>query len=255
VDIKKMINSYAEWLKSEITITDFGEYVEITTPYLDRFNDYLQIYAKQDKNGTITLTDDGYIIGNLISGGMTFRTNSKRKNELERIIRTYSLALNEEEITVTTSMNDFPRKKHMMVSAMLAIDDMFLISSDSVKNFFIEDVQNYFDANSIYYSKDFSLQGKTGNLYTYDFHFQRTLNKPERFCKGINRLSNSNRDATLFNWVDTQEKRNNNGELIVLLNDEYDINSELVNGFYNYGVKVAKFSERQSVEVLNMFTA
>jgi hypothetical protein len=43
-----MINDYTVWLRKEITTAAFGEYVELTTPYLDRFNDYMQIYVKQN---------------------------------------------------------------------------------------------------------------------------------------------------------------------------------------------------------------
>jgi hypothetical protein len=34
------------------------QYVEITTPYLDRHNDYTQIYVRRD-NGAFMLTDGG----------------------------------------------------------------------------------------------------------------------------------------------------------------------------------------------------
>ena len=44
LDIQKLIDEYAVWLKSEITFEKIGEYYEITTPYLDIDNDYLQIY-------------------------------------------------------------------------------------------------------------------------------------------------------------------------------------------------------------------
>lgn len=46
MDIKKMIDSYTDWLNKSISFEKIGEYYEITTPYLDRFNDYLQIYVK-----------------------------------------------------------------------------------------------------------------------------------------------------------------------------------------------------------------
>jgi hypothetical protein len=253
MNIQKMIDDYANWLKNEISIAKIGEYYEITTPYLDRFNDYLQIYVKQDSNGKIILTDDGYIIGNLISGGMSFRDGSKRQIMLQRIIRNFDLKLEGENITATATMSNFSQKKHMLVQAMLSIDDMFEVSSDNVKSFFIEDIETYFNANEIYYSKDFSLIGKTGSIYTYDFHLQRTKDKPERFCRAINKLNESKRNLTLFNWMDTQEKRNNEGSLIVLLNDENIINPSDIDAFSNYKVDTVLFSERQNK--LELFTA
>jgi len=127
MDIQKMIDDYANWLKSEITVAEFGEYYELTTPYLDRFNDYLQIYVKQDSNGVITLTDDGYIINNLHSSGFTLSASIKRRRMLEHIVRNYSLRFDEinNVITTTATAETFPSKKHLMVQAMLSIDDMF----------------------------------------------------------------------------------------------------------------------------------
>ena len=46
-------------------LDEIEEYLQITSPFLDRFNDYLQVYAKIDKNNEILLTDDSYIINNL----------------------------------------------------------------------------------------------------------------------------------------------------------------------------------------------
>lgn len=245
MDIQQMINDYANWLKSEIKIANFGEFFELTTPYLDRFNDYLQIYVKQEKDGTITLTDDGYIISNLLSSGMSLKSGSKRRNMLDRIVTNYSLQIDGERISTSATANNFPQKKHMLVQAMLSIDDMFELNSENVKNFFVEDIETFFNANDIYYSKDFSLVGKTGSLYTYDFHFQRTKNKPERFCKAINNVRESSRNMTIFNWIDTQDKRNNEGNLIVMLNDENKISETDIDAFKNYRIETVLFSKRQ----------
>lgn len=59
-EIKSLIFQYTEWLRSKTALRQVDDWVEITTPYLDRHNDYLQIYA-QKQNGSYILTDDGYI--------------------------------------------------------------------------------------------------------------------------------------------------------------------------------------------------
>ena len=71
MDIQKLIDDYATWLKSEISIKEFGEYYEITTPYLDDANDYLQIYVKQ-VGDEIYFSDDSATIGNLKMCGFKF---------------------------------------------------------------------------------------------------------------------------------------------------------------------------------------
>ena len=56
---------YIKWLEQEISVNKIGEYIEITSPFLDRYNDYLQVYVKLEKDDEIILTDDAYIINNL----------------------------------------------------------------------------------------------------------------------------------------------------------------------------------------------
>ena len=256
MNIQKMIADYTEWLKKEITIATFGEYVELTTPYLDRYNDYLQIYVKQNADGTLTISDDGNIIGDLISSGMTFKKGSNRRKMLDRIATNYGISIVDNEvITTTATLHDFPQKKHMIVQAMLAIDDLYVISPENVKDLFMENIETYFRANEIFFSKDFSVLGKTGTIYNYDFHLQESKTKPERYCRGYNKLNVSKRDLTLFNWIDTKEKRGESGELIVIYNDDNPVAEEVLIGFSNYKIKTLPFSQRQESIYLDWFVA
>jgi len=253
MDIQKMLDDYAAWLRSEIAIAEFGEYHEITTPYLDRYNDYFQIYVKPEVDGRIALTDEGYVIGNLISAGMSFKAGSKRKIMLDGILRNFSMQLQGNAIVSTATTSNFSQRKHQMVQAMLSIDDMFELSTESVKSFFVEDIANFFNENDIFFTPNLSFEGKTGSVYTYEFHFQRTRHHPERFCKALNKTNESKRNMTIFNWIDTQEKRQEKSELIVMLNDENIVSDVDIEAFKSYAIKPVRFSERQ--ENLNLFHA
>ena len=255
MDTQKMINEYTEWLKKEITTATFGKYVEFTTPFLDRFNDYMQIYVRQNGDGTLSMTDDGYIIGNLISSGMSFKKGTNRRKMLDRIANNFNVSIDGENIISTATSQNFPQKKHMLLQAMLSIDDLYVASPDIVKSMFLEDVETFFNANDIFFTRDFSVLGKTETIYTYDFLLQRTKTKPERFCRGINRLTQDRRDIALFNWADTQEKRGNSGELIIIFNDDNTVSDDVLRGFYNYGIKIVPFSLRQQQEYLQLFVA
>lgn len=251
MDIRKMIDSYTNWINEEMSFERIGEYYEITTPYFDRFDDYLQIYVKQLDDDKIFLTDDGYIIGNLIACGMQFRNGSSKRSILERTIKNYGLCLDGEAITTTADFKNFPQKKHMMVQAMLLIDNMFELRKDNVKNLFLEDVTSFFDKHEIYYTRDFSIIGKTRNIYTYDFHFQRNRrNRTDRFCRVINRLNKSIRDSTIFNWIDTVDARADASSLIVVVNDENPINESDIEALNSYNIESILFSSigsRQTV--------
>lgn len=159
LNIEEMLDDYTIWLRNEIT-TNFGEYQELTTPYLDRHNDYLQIYVKAEENGNIILTDDGYIISNLNMSGIKFIKNSSRKQRLDSIISNYGLTLVGDDIVATCTIKNFPKTKHMMLQALLLIDDIFQTNRENTKNFFLEDLSNFFDTNKMYPIRDFTLLEK-----------------------------------------------------------------------------------------------
>ena len=54
-DIQALQDGYWIWLRDKTNLREIRDSVEITTPYLDRHNDYLQIYAKR-VNGGFVLT-------------------------------------------------------------------------------------------------------------------------------------------------------------------------------------------------------
>jgi hypothetical protein len=63
-EMQALIDKYVVWLKDKTSLRQLEDWIEITTPYLDRHNDYLQIYARR-LNGGFLLTDDGYVLEDL----------------------------------------------------------------------------------------------------------------------------------------------------------------------------------------------
>ncbi len=94
MDIQAMIKEYTDWLNSGFSAVKVGEYYELTTPYLDRFNDHLQIYVTQDQKGIFHLTDDGSVIRNLNSAGISFSRAPKRQAMLNRIASNFGVTIN-----------------------------------------------------------------------------------------------------------------------------------------------------------------
>ena len=68
-DISQLIEQYYAWLKKKTSYKNINKWVEITAPYLDRNNDYIQMYLKKTDTGSYLLTDDGYTIAGLIQEG------------------------------------------------------------------------------------------------------------------------------------------------------------------------------------------
>ena len=130
-EIDALIENYFKWLKDNTSTKLINDtWSEITTPYLDRHNDCLQIYAKKENNNII-LTDDGYIINDLISSGCAL-DSQRRKEILNTTIKGFGVSLDDNQIIVKTTIDNFPQKKHDLIQAMLAVNDLFYLSKPQI---------------------------------------------------------------------------------------------------------------------------
>lgn len=252
MNIQKLINEYTSWLKSEITFERYGEYYEITTPYLDNANDYLQIYVKQE-NDNIFFTDDSATINGLKMSG--FQLTKNRKEYIEKILYQYGVTLNGTELTAKAPANFFAQKKHMFIQAMLRVDDLFATIKTRVQSSFLDDILNFFEQKEIYYSDNVQFTGTSGFTHTYDFLLQRSKNQPERLCQAVNNPTKNYMESILFSWHDTKPARKHESQLIVILNDQNNIAKGVEDGFINYDAKVIHWSERSKKQTLELLVA
>ena len=252
MDIQKLIDDYATWLKSEISIKEFGEYYEITTPYLDDANDYLQIYVKQ-VGDEIYFSDDSATIGNLKMCG--FKFTPKKMGCLQQILNRYGVNLHGDELVAKTNVRNFAQKKHLFIQAILKVADMPISAKSNSSGLFLEDVKDFFEKMDIFYSDNVQFRGKSGFAHSYDFLFQRTKSKPERLCQTINNPTKSNVSNLLFTWEDTKPSRRDDSLLIAILNDENAIYSGAEDAFSNYGVKAIEWSKMSVSKNLELLVA
>jgi len=76
-ECEQLVEAYVGWLRKGLSIEELEQACELTTPFLDRHNDHLQIYAAKH-DGKILLSDDGYVLSDLRTSGLDLNT-SKRK--------------------------------------------------------------------------------------------------------------------------------------------------------------------------------
>jgi hypothetical protein len=88
-ECRQLIDSYLAWLREGLSVAHLGQSCELTTPFLDRHNDHLQIYASNE-NGKIILSDDGYILSDLRASGLEMIT-PKRKAVLQSILNGFGV--------------------------------------------------------------------------------------------------------------------------------------------------------------------
>jgi len=127
-DIGSLLDQYTKWLRDKTSLRQISDWIEISTPYLDRHNDCLQIYAKR-QNGGYLLTDDGYIIQDLQQSGCKLDTG--KRQALLMTLNGFGVRLNDGRLEIQASPDNFAVRKHNLVQAMLAVNDLSLNPLDA----------------------------------------------------------------------------------------------------------------------------
>lgn len=251
--MSKFVDEYLKWLKANISEKQINDCIEITTPFLDRHNDWLQIYVEETADGRIYLTDDGYILNDLQNSGIDIKTEA-RKKIISNIVSGYGVQMSENnELCVVADRESFPQKKHMLIQCMMSVDDLYITSKSNVISLFAEEVQQFFDNNNILYTPDVQFTGKSGFSHKFDFSIPHTKKRPEILVRSINNPSSDSIKLALFQWEDTKKNRKLDSQLIVYLNDKKHISSNIINSCKSYGIEAFPWKERNNS--LNNFVA
>ena len=247
-EIEKLLNDYRAWLRDKTTLREVnGDWVEITTPYLDRHNDALQIYARAE-NGSYVLTDDSYTIHDLEASGCNLSTE-KRKELLRMTLNGFGVQMNREAIEVRASPDNFPARKHNLIQAILAVNDLFYLAQPVVESLFFEDVIAWLDASDIRYTPKAKFTGISGFDHLFDFVIPKSPGKqPERIVQTINRPTRDTAEAFIYKWSDTREVRPTDSKAYAVLNDfEQSISGGVLDAFRNYQIRPVPWSQRAEV--------
>jgi len=246
-EIEKLLNDYRVWLKDKTTLRELdSEWVEITTPYLDRHNDALQIYARQ-QNGGYLLTDDSSTIHDLESSGCILNTE-KRQDLLRMTLNGFGVKLNREALEIHASAESFPLRKHNLIQAMLAVNDLFYLAKPMVESLFFEDVVAWLDMNEIRYTPKAKFTGISGYDHLFDFVIPKSRKQPERMIQAVNRPVRDSAQAFIHAWSDTREVRSADSKAYALLNDtEQSISGAVMDAFRNYAIQPVPWSARAQV--------
>ena len=126
-NIATCIHRYGEWFNREMTVREIGDAIEITVPLLDRHNDCLQVYARQDGD-SLVLTDDGHTIGDLEMSGAELRSEG-RAQALQLALSGFEVERNGETLSVKACAEDAPMRLNDLLQAMLAVDALHVMAT------------------------------------------------------------------------------------------------------------------------------
>jgi len=246
-EIEKLLNDYRAWLRDKTTLREVnGDWVEITTPYIDRHNDALQIYARAE-NGGYVLTDDRSTIHDLEASGCNLHTD-KRQDLLKMTLNGFGVKLHDEALEVHATAESFPLRKHSLIQAMLAVNDLFYLAKPIVESLFFEDVIAWLDANEIRYTPKVKFTGLSGHDHLFDFVIPKSRKQPERIVQAITRPTRDTALSFINAWTDTREVRPPESKAYAVLNDTgQPLSGGVVEAIRNYQIQPVPFSRRVEV--------
>lgn len=129
--LKKSVN---EFNKKSFSFSNINQNdVRIDTPFCDRHNEAIVLYASEVNQG-IRLTDGGYILDDLEADGMLITRSRKKLKILTEQLKAYSVKLNAttQELYIETDIDSYPVKQNLLIQAMLFANDMFMLSKRSL---------------------------------------------------------------------------------------------------------------------------
>lgn len=245
-EVQALLDQYWAWLRDKTTLRQINDWIEITTPYLDRHNDRLQMYAKR-RDGGFVLTDDGYILQDLEQSGCRI-DSAKRQALLKMTLSGFGVQLNNQTLEVHASPDNFALRKHNLVQAMLAVNDLFYLASPVIASLFYEDVIAWLDLSDIRYTPKVKFTGKSGYDHLFDFVIPKSKAQPERILRAISRPHRDTAEAMAFSWIDTKEVRPPESRAYAILNDsEHPVSEGVLDAMRNYDVRPVRWSGRDQV--------
>lgn len=249
INVENLLDGYYKWLKDKTAWKHLKDWVEITTPYLDRHNDYIQLYLKQDGKSYI-LTDDSYTIDDLEQSGCSL-DSLKRQKLLEITINGFGVQRNENQLFVKTTEQNFALNKHNLIQAVLSVNDMFYLAKSNVANLFFEDVQMWLDSSEIRYLERVPFIGHSGYTRHFDFVIPKSKYAPERIIQTVNNPSKNKAEDIVFSWLDTKETRPDNAKAYAFVNDnDREVPDSFKEALLNYDVTPIVWSKRDTFKEL-----
>ena len=240
-EIQNLTGQYLDWLRDNTEYREFDEWTEITTPFLDRHNDCIQIHAKPMTGGYM-LTDRGYTIDDLEFCG--FNLNSERRRDLLNItLNGFGVSKVNNELQVKATAENFPLRKLNLLQAMLAVNDMHVLASPIVASAFADDVARWLKESEIVCERNVPMPGKSGLNVRYDFVIRHSGNRQDHVLWTIGNPDLDSAKRTVFAWLDTMESNGSLYKPFALIDDlRKPVSEQVTKILSTYEIQPLRFS-------------
>lgn len=242
-EIDTLVDGYWRWLRDKTVVRQINGWTEITTPYLDRHNDYIQIYARKGENGFV-ITDDGYTLLDLEQAGCSLESR-KRQEILKTILNGFGVCTRSGAIEVHATAENFAMRKHNLIQAIISVHDMFVLASPTIEAIFFDDVSDWLESIEVRFIPRVKFTGRSGFDHMFDFVIPRSRDASERIIRAINNPNRTTALTFITAWEDTRPSRPDNAMPFAFLNDnEKIVGGNVFDAFRNYNITPIVWSNR-----------
>lgn len=269
-ECRTMVEQYLGWLRQELLAQPVDHGCELTTPFLDRHRDQLQIYATR-QNGCVILSDAGYAVSELRTAGIEIE-NTPGKAAIETLLKGFGVALRNRELVVEASPENIGEQMNSLVQAMLSLDDLSRLASLDTKapprgqavlpifgyreestrlpaissSEFEQGVRHFFAEKGIECIAAPQLRGHSNFEYSVDFLIPETKHAPVRYIQLVANPSKRSTKDVLLMVLDTREARSADSRFLVFLNDvRRKVDTDLLEPLAAYDVTPVRWTERE----------
>lgn len=244
--IDQLRKEYLDWTKQKIDFVKNGDFIEILTPFVDMHHDHISLFLSE-LNGSLTLSDDGYIVDELDTLGINVTSKGKRNDFFKMTLKIFGISYQPETKELFVKLNnlrEYPEKQHRLVQCIIRVSDMLITSRNQVSNFFLEDIEDYFLNKEVFYNETTSYIGQSGNSQSFDFVLPKSKKTIPKLIKAVNNPIRSAYKEPLIAFVDVREVKSDH-EFVVLANDTTKkISEEFQQSLNNYNIEVLAWSKR-----------
>ena len=120
---------------------------------------------------------------------------------------------------VKVSPDNFSLRKHNLVPAMLAVNDLFYPASSTIASLFHEDVTAWLDLANIRYAPSVKFTGKSVYDCRLDFIISKAKAQPKCVLRAINCPNRDAAQVLAFGWIDTREVHSPDSRAYPIVND------------------------------------
>jgi len=244
--IDQLQQEYLNWAKKKYQFNDFSDFIEITTPFLDLNNDYISLFISES-NKTYTITDDGYVINELITLGIDITKKGKRNDYFKATLNIFGVKFDHSTNELLVNFNNinlFPEMQHRLLQCVIRVSDMFVTSRNKVMSFFTEDLKSFFLESDVFFNDSTPYIGKSGNSNVFDFVLPRSKRTQPKLIKAINQPKKQAYKEPLLSFLDVSETKTDHKFIVIANDTNQKVSDEFKKPFVNYNIDVLAWSER-----------